>query len=400
MMSNPLVLASMTPEQRQAAVAQMGQMPGMGGTRSGDNATSGDGFLSRVAKHAMGALGIGDENNGQEVPRRTEESPQEPSTSAQPAQTESTDMNTMPAGLNEQQRKDWVAGAPGSAINPGIPAPTSPPPAMQTASPAPTQNKEPSMFDLAMTKYFPNSPLAQHLHAQQAGMDEKAKLDVDTFNDMQKQARHTQETLPTQDQYLTEFDTAYQAAKIKGPSANMPVGKYIQKFDPDAVSAITASNNIAIQRANQLFGTKDSDYRQRLVSASKINIDMPDKTERNAVDLQRAMNFRAGEQLGFNIEMVKHGINDPNAIQDAWYKYQMDNKLIDKNGKVLPFKHDSYKDWMKESDLGTKAVNEDKLSGQAAPEGSVWAIRPDGVKVPVHESNVARAKELKWRIID
>lgn len=39
------------------------------------------------------------------------------------------------------------------------------------------------------------------------------------------------------------------------------------------------------------------------------------------------------------------------------------------------------------------AVNESDVEGQASPEGTIWMIRPDGMKVPVHKENVRIAVE-------
>lgn len=39
-----------------------------------------------------------------------------------------------------------------------------------------------------------------------------------------------------------------------------------------------------------------------------------------------------------------------------------------------------------------EAVNENQLEGQALPAGTIWMIRPDGMKVPVHKSQESVAK--------
>lgn len=43
------------------------------------------------------------------------------------------------------------------------------------------------------------------------------------------------------------------------------------------------------------------------------------------------------------------------------------------------------------------ATNEKEVEGRAAPKGTEWMIRPDGVKVIVHKSRVDEAKKLKYR---
>jgi len=53
----------------------------------------------------------------------------------------------------------------------------------------------------------------------------------------------------------------------------------------------------------------------------------------------------------------------------------------------------SVAEWPKNKD----AINEKEVEGKVPPKNTKWMIRPDGMKVPVHKSNVARAKQLNYR---
>lgn len=71
--------------------------------------------------------------------------------------------------------------------------------------------------------------------------------------------------------------------------------------------------------------------------------------------------------------------------------------------KLLKNELQTYRDATKDTDVyaGESAKNESIVEGQAAPEGNVWMMTPEGEKVPVHKSNVNHAiKEYKFKKVE
>jgi hypothetical protein len=63
----------------------------------------------------------------------------------------------------------------------------------------------------------------------------------------------------------------------------------------------------------------------------------------------------------------------------------------------------TYRDATKNTDVytGGDANNEASVEGQAAPEGNIWMMTPEGDKVPVHKSNVSHAmKEYDFKKVE
>ncbi len=63
----------------------------------------------------------------------------------------------------------------------------------------------------------------------------------------------------------------------------------------------------------------------------------------------------------------------------------------------------TYRDASKNANVytGGQASNENNISGQESPEGTIWMVRPDNVKVPVHKENVETAKsKYKYREVE
>ena len=90
---------------------------------------------------------------------------------------------------------------------------------------------------------------------------------------------------------------------------------------------------------------------------------------------------KTNESLHLVEKMVVRGPGE----SDSAYKKRLENLTKDlKNRRNSSLK--SLK-----SGFSDDAINENEVEGQSPPQGTVWMMRPDNVKVPVHEDNVDQA---------
>jgi hypothetical protein len=216
-----------------------------------------------------------------------------------------------------------------------------------------------------------------------------------------------------------KFHQAYQNATIKGPWVGVPGVSKLAQFDPNSRVAMNSANNMAVQLAAQLFGGRQSDYREKLAQNLKLDLTMPEKTEQTVMNGIKAMGQRSMEQSDFNDYLINTlGITDPNKVNNMWLDYNRDRPFYDVNSKsIIKQNLGSYKDYISNKmgggssnssnapagswPMNKDAINEDKVQGQVPPKGTAWMIRPDGMKVPVHQSNIQMAKDqYKFREVN
>ncbi len=95
-----------------------------------------------------------------------------------------------------------------------------------------------------------------------------------------------------------------------------------------------------------------------------------------------------------SIDLTKKMVMRGNGESDKAYQKRLNNLSKDiQNRRTLASK--SLKSGLSVSS------NEDNVEGEEAPPGTVWMIRPDNVKVPVHEDNVNHAiSKYKYKLVE
>ena len=207
--------------------------------------------------------------------------------------------------------------------------------AAPTSTPSSNYNQRQMIKDAYIAKNFPGTPQGlaaeQRISAAKTAGTAGAQTYQDHMNAVYKQASAANQAR----QYSDDFLTHYKAAWAKGPLTNLPIGKQLAAFDPEAVSAMNDSNNMVVVAAPALLGTgKQTDYGKHLVADSKLYIGMPEKAAQDVHDKQVLIFDRMAEEVPFNVEAKKYGITDTNQLQSDWFEYNSKYKLINNEGKL------------------------------------------------------------------
>jgi hypothetical protein len=341
-LGNPMAVAAMDKPQFQQILSQLNQ----GGANQ--KATEEPGFLKQMWNKVTGS------ETSENVPRRTNE--------GNPGTGGSGIMMPPPNSTNLSSDPYKSTGS-GQAIadQVGSNHPYLKPAGGETA-PA-SGNSWKTMQDAYIAKNFPATPqgiaAAQRISAAEAEGKKTAQVQSGGLDELQKRAAHESQNARTLVLDAEKFHKAFSKAWVKGPLTEYTPFKQIQKFDSNAVKAMNSANNMAVSLASQLFGNRQSDYREKLAQTLKLGTTMTDDAEKSVFTGIKAMGERTKQFDNFVQYAKDKGVKDYNKIENLWYNYNNDKPFYDvENEKAISqnLSDKSYKNY----------VNQ-KLGQQAAP---------------------------------
>lgn len=213
------------------------------------------------------------------------------------------------------------------------------------------------------------------------------KIGLNEMNLLQKEATADSQSAFNLNLNANKFKEAYDAAYVKGGWANLPGGERIAQFDPNAREAMTAATNAAVDMASKLFGTKQSDYREKLAQQLKFSITMPKKTVDDVFAGVQAEATRAQEHSDFVQTASDLGINNPNKIRNLWYDYNRDRPFYDtKKRQPITENLGSFNDYLNQRIQGKKAP---------APQNNTTSAKEPIVE---HEGKIYVLRNGKWML--
>lgn len=164
----------------------------------------------------------------------------------------------------------------------------------------------------------------------------------------------------------------------------------------DTLAKNVATSNL---RAMQTGHITNVDF--QIGDQLKPNRTMNKDQFKNIIEYQKGIKERTQERLQFDTAARKAGtpIDQANSI---WAKYIADKPFF--NSETNRINKDNMNKWqpyLKGNSVNYgEAKNEAEVSGRSPPEGTVWMIRPDKMKVPVHKDNVNQAmSQYKFQLV-
>lgn len=309
-LSDPMIYASMTPEERQQMLHTITSAPA----------------------NSMDILNRPSEGSSQPSPlQHAWESIKSTFGGSAPQQPQTTNNYSVPASQG---------GPPEDLRN-------SPMPASNTGSGSVPMSQA-DMQNAAFIQKFPNSPQAQQFQAEKKRQIEEAKIQTDALQKYQDAGSAMSQSAFNMELNADKFHQSYQDAFVKGPLTGLPGIRKLAEFDPNTVQAMNSANNMAVDLASQLFGTKQSDYREKLAQTLKLSTTMPEKAEQNIYSGIKAQAERVKEKNDFNRYAIDTlGIKNPNKIENMWFDYNVDRPFYDvKNKRVIQKNIGSYEDYL------------------------------------------------------
>lgn len=165
----------------------------------------------------------------------------------------------------------------------------------------------------------------------------------------------------------------------------------------DTLAKNVATSNL---RAMQTGHITNVDF--QIGDQLKPNRTMNKDQFKNIIEYQKGIKERTQEHLQFDREARQAGIpiDQANAI---WAKYIADKPFYNsETNRINRNNMNKWKPYLKgQSANYGEPKNESEVSGRTPPAGTVWMIRPDNVKVPVHKDNVNEAmSKYKFKPVD
>lgn len=216
----------------------------------------------------------------------------------------------------------------------------------------------------ALAKSMPSPALQNEIAASKQRKVSSAKTQVKTSQDIKTNAFHEGQAALRLSQFADTFDEGYQNAFIKGWKAQLLPERFA-KLDPNSATAMNAANNMIGDVEQQLFGNKPSDFRTKLAGSTKLEIGMPEKTEKTILGKIKSMSARAMQHSDFDDYAEKLGIKDPNQRNRIWFDYNKNVPFYDvKSHKILRenLTDESYKKYI-ENNIPNRNIKKTNSSG-------------------------------------
>lgn len=319
-LGNPMAVAAMDKPQFQQILSQLSQ------SGAGQKAAEQPGFLTQMWNKVTG------QEVPQNVPRRTNEAVQDiggsgimmPRPQSAPLQNEPYQSTGAGQAIADQVGKDHPYLNPTSKETP-------------TASGTSWEN----MQDAYIAKNFPGTPqgiaAAGRISAAEAEGKKTATAQSAGMDELQKRAAHESQNARTLVLDAEKFHKAFSKAWIKGPVTEYTPFKQAAKFDSNTVKAMNSANNMAVSLASQLFGNRQSDYREKLAQTLKLGTTMTNDSEKSVFTGIKAMGERTKQFDNFVQYAKDKGMKDYNKIENLWYNYNNDKPFYDvENEKSVP----------------------------------------------------------------
>lgn len=406
-LSNPMAVASMDDSQFKALLGQVTNpasgLPGMGaGTNSGGQQTSSG--IGGMWDKLMQNVGLKD------APAATEgqPTPQTNSSNAYDYNADGTNVKASPEMVNDIANNGNNAYQNNSA---NVPQGTSP---ISGGS----SDQRSNIKDAYIAKNFPGTPEGIAASGRIKAAEVAASTGGTAYQTYRDNVYTSSNSAQNALNDLKDFHANYNKAWAKGPLTNVPILKQLSQLDPDYQSAVNDANNLVVNLAPVLLaGGKQTDAGRALIKNAKIAPDLAPDSESHVFQKQSLILNRINENDTFASELDKRGIKDVNQQRSAWLDYNRKYPLVDKNGNLINQNENKYGEYISNTyggaepnqgsqqgsgswPIGKEALNESQIEGRAAPANSKWMIRPDGMKVVVHNSQMDKANKLKYRSAD
>jgi hypothetical protein len=211
----------------------------------------------------------------------------------------------------------------------------------------------------AYAQKHPSAKLDALREKQKASINAAAGQEAKSYQDMRTAAQ--KETVSAGDLLndASKFVNAYNKSTISGRLLKIPGMNYVAGFDPKTIESMNAANKMAIDTAANLFGSKISDYREKLAQSVKLQPDMPPSAvndiHRNIVSEATRMREH-DDALQY---MKQKGIKDPNQMANFWIDYNIDRPFIDFQNRIpIKANEGSFKQYIdKRLSTGQRDVN-------------------------------------------
>lgn len=385
-LSNPLAVSQMTPENFNALIQQLKS----GGTIAQPQESTG---AASVWDKLKNWTGLTPDTSGTNTNQGGN------SSSSMPAQTNGSNAynydsqgNNVKASPEEVQQ--IANNGNGSVQN----SPSNVPQGTLTTTPG---DQGQNLKDAYIAKNFPGT--SQGIEATKRIEAAKKQAEVETpayqkyKTDTYTSALSAQRALND----LNDFHSNYSNAFAKGPFTKIPIVQALSQLDPNYQKSINDSNSLVLDLAPSLLaGGKQTDYGKKLVSAAKIDPTLSPSAEQGVYNKQKLIISRIAEQAPFINELEKYGIKDVNQQQADFLQYNLKNKLVADNGKLQPNNLNTYKQFLSDKYGGKSQPqnnnsqrNDFAVEGKEPPSNTIIMLRPDGQNVYVHKNNVQLAKD-------
>lgn len=274
----------------------------------------------------------------------------------------------------------------------------------------------------AMAKQYPSPYQSLELKKRESSVTEGAKQQGAAMQKLNDQSLDATSNAYNLEKDLDTFHTLYNQSLLTGPGLGL-----LSSIGPTSNQLNQLSTSMQTGVASQLFGSKITNYKEQLARDLKLNPSMPAAAEKGAYERLKAASQRIQEYDNFVSYAQDNGISDPNKIKRLWNHYNIDMPIFDgKSLKVIGDNLNKGNDYLSAQLAGRSLVNKSAssqnsnqrfgadsassgkepqwpsskepknariLEGQMPPQGNVWMVRPDGVQVPVHQSRVQEAKD-------
>lgn len=371
-LSNPLTLAMMSPDQRQLMFNALGQMAGNLKNNSLLNGSSTSSLWDNLKNWAMKSTG---DNSQQNAISDYEKNHPEAMDALQ-----KTGQYIIP-GENNMPQQNQSVSTPSSNMAPSQNV-------FDTSSPQAnalgidTGNPE---GNRALAKQMPSLALQNSQNQLKAQQIADAKIQANASQDAKTNALNEGLGALRLSRNADIFNEEYQNATIKGRIANLPGAGLFSRFDPHAYTAMNAANNMIGDVEQQLFGTgRPSDFRTKLSGTTKLELGMPEETEKNVFEKIKSMSARSMQHTDFNDYATKMGITDPNKRNSLWFDYNKDVPFYDVKGhKILNenLTDDSYQKYIQKA-ISKQSKTSAPTSNASPPNQNqgVTTVELDGKK--------------------